>query len=206
MKAPRGFTLLELLIAVAVFAAVSAMAYGGLRVVLEGDARTRERVALLGELQVAFAVLERDLRHAVEARPRDRFGDALPALRFSTGATGPVLELVRAGGVEGKRLSRVAWRVGEAGLERLVWEVVDAGDETEPFVRVFVASARSGNDSVELRMLLRFAHLAQGGEQLASGWPPTGPGAPALPALVEVILEVPGLGRVERHIALKGGA
>jgi general secretion pathway protein J len=41
----RGFTLLELLIAVAVFAVVSALAYGGLQAVLSADGQTRLRAA-----------------------------------------------------------------------------------------------------------------------------------------------------------------
>jgi general secretion pathway protein J len=55
---------------------------------------------------------------------------------------------------------------------------------------------------------LRFVVPGPGGEEVLDSWPPlraTGD-ARTLPSLVEVILDVPGLGRVERHLALPGGS
>lgn len=204
----RGFTLLELLIAVAVFAVVSAVAYGGLQAVLNTDSQTRLRGDILAELQVALAVMERDLRQVVLVEPRDRFGDRQPALRFSPLATEPELELVRAGSGGRDRLRRVGWRVTEAGLERRLWEVVDAGDDREPIARVFLAARASAGVAEPVLMDLRFFVPGPRGEEVLDTWPPLRPTDPPreLPALVEIILEVPGLGRVERHLALPGSS
>jgi general secretion pathway protein J len=202
----RGFTLLELLIAVAVFAVLSAVAYGGLQAVLNTDALTRERGAALAELQVTLAVLERDLRQVAPVGPRDRFGDRQPPLRYSVLATEPELELVRVGSGGTDRLRRVGWRVTEAGLERRLWPVVDAGGETEPMARVFLAARETAAGREPVTLELRFVVQGSGEETVLDSWPPlvaTGE-TRALPALVEIVLEVPGLGRIERHVALLG--
>jgi general secretion pathway protein J len=212
MRRPGGFTLLELLVAIAVFAVLSAVAYGGLRAVLASDQQTRTRSELLAELQVALAVLERDLLQAVAVSPRDRYGDAQPPLRYSPVATEPELLLVRAGHGGEERLRRVGWRVTEAGLERRAWRVIDAGDDSAPMARVFLAAPAGGaTGGTPLAMELRFHAPAGSGSGFGDGldgWPPLR-GAPEetprLPALVEVALEIPGLGRVERHLALPAG-
>lgn len=203
----HGFTLLELLIAVAVFAVVSAIAYGGLQAVLNADGQTRLRGAILAELQVTLAVLERDLRQAAAIEPRDRFGDRQPALRYSPLATDPELVLVRTGSGGRDRLRRVGWRVTEEGLERRLWDVVDAGDDSEPLARVFLAAREAGNDREPVRMELRFVVPGARGDEILDGWPPLrgSDEARVLPSLVEIILDVPGLGRVERHLALPEG-
>jgi len=204
----RGFTLLELLIAVAVFAVVSAVAYGGLQAVLNTDGQTRLRGGVLADLQVTLAVMERDLRQVAPVEPRDRFGDRQPALRYSPLATAPELELVRAGSGGVDRLRRVGWRVTEEGLERRLWDVVDAGDDREPLARVFLATQETSAGREPVLMELRFVVPGPRGEEILDSWPPLRPTDPPrdLPALVEIILEVPGLGRVERHLALPGGS
>lgn len=204
----HGFTLLELLIAVAVFAVVSAVAYGGLQAVLNADGQTRLRGAILAELQVTLAVMERDLRQAAAIEPRDRFGDRQPALRYSSLATAPELELVRAGSGGLDRLRRIGWRITEEGLERRLWGTVDAGDDSEPMARIFLAARETRGELEPVRMELRFVVPGARGEETLDSWPPLrSPDPPrALPSLVEIILEVPGLGRVERHLAIPGGA
>jgi len=200
----RGFTLLELLIAVAVFAVLSAVAYGGLQAVLNVEAQTRVRGETLAELQVTLSVLERDLRQVAPAGPRDRFGSPQPPLRYSALATDPELQLVRVGSGGTDRLRRVSWRVTEQGLERRLWAVVDAGDDTEPVGRVFLAARETRAGAEPFSMELRFLIPSPEGAEALDSWPPLvarGEGR-VLPALVEIILEVPGLGRIERYLAL----
>ncbi|NLC01615.1 MAG: type II secretion system minor pseudopilin GspJ, partial [Pseudomonas formosensis] len=70
-KRQGGFTLLEMLIAMAVFAVMSMVAYQGLRAVLDADHITREQAQRLADLQVTLSVLERDLAQVVDVRVRD---------------------------------------------------------------------------------------------------------------------------------------
>lgn len=112
MRVPqRGFTLLEILIALVVFTLMSVMAYQGLRAVLQSDAITRDQGQRLADLQVSLSVLERDLAQVVSRPVRDEFGDTLPPLRLQPGADGKLLELVRAGAGGTERLRRSAWLI-----------------------------------------------------------------------------------------------
>lgn len=208
-RTPRGFTLLELLIAIAVFAVVSALAYGGLQAVLTSDSLTRARSTLLAEVQVTLAVLERDLQHVVALETRDRFGDPVPPLRYSPLASEPRLELVRTGGSGGQRLRRVTWRVTEQGLERQLAAVLNPGSEEDVLSRLFLQHQQRGAEIQEIALELRFVPAAGGEGAATDSWPPlrTGPDMRlSLPVLVEIVLEVPGLGAIERHIALPATA
>jgi len=75
-----GFTLLEVVVAVALFAVVSTLAYGGLAAVLRSREQLSEASAQLAQLQLAMQMFERDVRSAVLRPVRDGYGEVLPAL------------------------------------------------------------------------------------------------------------------------------
>lgn len=137
-RAPRGrrrtgFTLLELLIVLVIFAVLSAMAYGGLASVLT----TRERVAQALErtaaLQKGYLRLRNDFQQ-LRARPaRDNYGDPDPALQ----ADRDVVEFTRGGwrnplSLPRSALERVAYRVEDGRLLRASWRVLDRAPTSEP--------------------------------------------------------------------------
>ena len=79
-QSARGFTLLEVLIAIAIFALLGLGSYRMLHSVLNTDEATRRHELQLREVVRAFAVLEQDLAQ-VGARPvRDGYADLRPAL------------------------------------------------------------------------------------------------------------------------------
>ncbi|WP_019570482.1 type II secretion system minor pseudopilin GspJ [Thioalkalivibrio sp. ALE11] len=199
-----GFTLLELLVAVGIFGIVGLLAIGGLRSVLDADEATREQTQRLAELQIAFATLERDLRHAVALNPRDGFGDRQPPLRYSPVTDPEQLEFVRAGLGGEQRLGRVAWRISEDGLERITWPAVDGSPRDSEQRRRFLPPGQ-GQDGRAVPPRIRFDFLdPRTGEEL-DAWPPLEDGAEAtLPAMILVRLDAPGAGEVERRIPLTG--
>lgn len=199
--------------AVAVFATVGVLAIGGLRAVLMADHATQAQSQRLAELQVTLAVLERDLRHSIELQPRDGYGDRLPALRYSPVTDPRQLELVRAGGGEHGRLARVAWRVSDRGLERVTWPVLDGALPESEQVRLFLdRDAHAGRTSTADREItrdagdeleIRFDFVDSNTQEIKDSWPPLD-GGERRPAQVIVSLVVPGLGPIERRIALPG--
>ncbi len=212
MRGRAGFTLLELVVALAVFAVLATLAYGGLRQVLQARERLEAVDRELAAVQLAFAALERDLLQAVARPVRDGLGDELPAFvgRGDAGE-GPVLELTRAGrpnplGLRRSHLERVAYALQGERLERWSWEALDRPPGALPYREVLLEGVRS----------LRLRFLGPPGSGPAGdGWQPDWPPAslaaggqgesPSLPRAVELELELEGWGALRRLLAVREG-
>ena len=109
MRQCRGFTLLELLIAIAIFALLGLGTYRMLDSVLQTDKVTRAHEAQLRELVRAMAVFERDLLQVLARPVRDPFGEVRAAL-LADSAEGGGIELTRAGWRENLRVFAAALR------------------------------------------------------------------------------------------------
>lgn len=128
----RGFTLLELLVALAIFSVIAVMAYGGLATVLDQSALTEERADQLGMLQKTYLIMQRDLEQAVPRAVRDEFGDRLAPL---TGA--PLFQFTRGGwrnplNHPRSTLQRVGYTLEDGELTRHTWAVLDRAQDSEP--------------------------------------------------------------------------
>ena len=141
-KSQRGLTLLELIVAVGVFALFSVMAYGALNRVLDQRDQIEEKREYWRALSLTFLRMEEDMAQA-RARPvRDIDGTTLQSLRGQPTDTralaDPTLELTRGGVLvfgEGVRsdLQRVGYRLEDNVLLRLTWPVLDREPQTKPF-------------------------------------------------------------------------
>ena len=187
----RGFTLLEVVVAVALFAVVAALAYGGLDSVLRARGQLEAQAGQLARLQFAVGQIERDLRAAAARPVRDGFGQRQPA--FVGSSTG--IELSRHGyanALDARRaeLERAAYRRVEDRLQRLRWPVLDRAPGTLP-------------EQVELLEGVsdfRLRYFARSGREY-DRWPAPGSNEP-LPVRVEVEIEVAGFGRIQRLLEL----
>jgi general secretion pathway protein J len=132
----RGFTLLELLVALTVFAILSVIAYGGLRSLLYTQANVEAAMQRLTQVQMAFHFLARDIEEAVSRGIRDEYGQSKPAL-YSGGFNQELITLTRIGWdnpLEQPRssLERLGYRLQEDRLLRMHWDTLDQGGPSEP--------------------------------------------------------------------------
>ncbi|MFA5984154.1 MAG: type II secretion system minor pseudopilin GspJ [Methylococcaceae bacterium] len=130
----QGFTLLEILIALAIFAILSIMAYAGLAAVLDARAATEPRSAQLAQLQTTLYLLNEDLSQAIDRPVRDELGSPEPA--FTNGHGSEILNLTRSVPVwtenaVGNSLQRVSYRFENGSLYRQVWALLDRTPQTQ---------------------------------------------------------------------------
>ena len=171
-----GFTLLELLVAVAIFAVVSAMAYGGLQTVLETRDRVEAEGERLGELQLAQGVLARDLRQHLDRPWIDAWGDRRPALGYDALDAEPRLELITAAGRQGPQqsvLRRIGYELEDGVLYRLGWTSLDGGEE-EPQTRSRLAGTTEEESRRRIEAVRFTFHYRDpdGTLQETDRWPP----------------------------------
>lgn len=178
----RGFTLLELLVAIGIFALFSAMAYGSLTRLLESRERVEVERLFWRELSLAFLRMQDDFSQARARKIRDTDGSELPPFLgqpTDPRALGdPNVELTRAGVTAvGDRpdLQRVAYRLTDGSLRRLYWPVLDRAPTTQPITVALLG------DIDELR--IRFFD-----QSWLDRWPPSSGSADPLPKAVEVTL------------------
>ena len=134
-RAQAGFTLLELVVAIGIFAVLSAMAYGGLNSVLKSRSTVEAAMKKTADLQKAYLRLRNDLQ-LVNARPaRDGYGQPQPALSSTLDGR---LEFTRSGWSNPllqprSTLERVSYRLDEDDrLVRETWRVLDRAPDSEP--------------------------------------------------------------------------
>ena len=132
---PAGFTLMEVLVALAVFAVIGVLATQILRQMTDFGGHAVERGGLLTDAQRAVSIMRRDIEQLVYRPVRDVFGDA--GVAVTVGAGEHLLEFTRLGwrnplGERRSDLQRVAYAWDGNELHRLFWRVLDRAPGSEP--------------------------------------------------------------------------
>ena len=162
MSNSKGFTLLELLVALAIYGLLAAMSYGGLQAVLNQQGHTEQAADRLGELQKMYLLMQRDIEQLVPRFVRNEFGDVQQPL-----VGGDSLRLTRGGwrnpaGRQRSTLQRVGYAYEEQQLVRYAWSVLDRAQDSEPLKQPLT-------EDVE-RMQLRYL---DGNDVWKEQWPDT---------------------------------
>lgn len=148
LKKSKGFTLLEVLIAIAIFSMISLSSFTIFNTVLKSDESSKIRTDRLNELQRGFLLIERDFLQIAKRSIRingeeplddflytdsDSFSDSENTLAFVRhGWTNPGLLLPRS------NMQSVAYQLNDETLERLHFNFVDAVQGQEPKVRKLI--------------------------------------------------------------------
>ncbi len=146
----RGFTLLELLVALMVFAVMSLMVFTGLTSVLNAYSHISEKTEQLNELQSAFSLITRDIEQAIGRPIRDSYGDPQEPMMHNGEAIGTVLEFTRTGrpnpaALPRSNLQRIAYILDDNQLMRLSWAVLDRAPDSEPLESLLLTKVKSAS-------------------------------------------------------------
>lgn len=196
----RGFTLFEMLIAVALVGLLTTFAYRGLGEVQRATAQRAESDARLAAVQRSLSLIASDLEQAQLRPVREGYhGSPEPAMRG--GGASAALEFTRAGwrdpaGAGHGPMQRVAYAQVDGKLVRSTWRVLDRAPDSAPVPRVLL----TGVSGLEVSFLA--------GDAWAGDWPPLDADAASigLPRAVRVSFTVEGEGRIERVVELLGAA
>ena len=198
----RGFTLIEVMLAMVITAFVALLAYSGLSTAMTAAEGHEAQVELLGTIQLPLTIMERDIRHAVARPIRDEFDDVQGAMSGSEFAQ-YVLQLTRRGWDNPRDfprgdLQRVRYLLEDDTLWRESWSVLDRVTEEDSWQRTELLS---GVTRMQLSFLNPFSGSASqsplGGEWV-DGWDDRD----RLPLAVEVTLELEQLGEVKRVFSI----
>jgi general secretion pathway protein J len=148
-KGNKGFTLLEVLIAIAIFSVISLSSFTIFDTVLNSEETSKSRTDRLNELQRAFLLMERDflqitrrsirlngdkpLQGFIHTEQGSFFSDSQAIGFVRTGWTNPGLLLPRSD------VQSVAYQLNDNVLERVYFNFVDAVPGEKPKVRPLIS-------------------------------------------------------------------
>jgi general secretion pathway protein J len=191
----HGFTLFELLVAIIIFAVVSAVSYGTLIRIIDQDEHLEGERRYWQQLTLALTRLEDDLAFASTRNIRDVGGFPLAAFNGravdSRALSPPSLEFTRSGQwtlttSQTPGLQRIAYRLREGELQRQVWSSLDRAPVERPSSVALITDV----EQLELRFY-------DSGNQWNAAWPKEENEA-ELPIGVELTIKVRGREAIRR--------
>ncbi len=188
----RGLTLIELMVALAIFAILGVLSYRALAEVATSNSRLEENFERWRTISRTLQRIDTDLIQVVApARSSEatlgtpQAGAALILGRAANGG-GPELQFLRLDATRGVR--RVGYRLVDGRLDWLRWSSRDAVGE--PAVEPLLANVRG----LRWRFLLNNNRI--------DAWPP-GNNAVVLPDAIILELDLPDVGTLTRMISLR---
>ena len=193
-KTERAFTLVELLVALAIFALISAFAYRGLTVLLDSREGLDRDARKWRDLALFVGRFERDVQAVIDrpaVGPSGTPTGAVTSLLDLGGAMGRGLALTRAGATlyanELSAPQRVGYRLAEGRVDRLAWSGVDSGPRDSAAATAVLQDVRA--------LAFRFLDRSQ---EWRREW--ALPANQGMPLAVEMTVELGGGERIVRIV------
>lgn len=189
----RGFTLIEALLALAIFAVIAVLAYRATSALTDGEARLSSEAQRWRTLEALFTRFEADIRQAV---PRSvRAGTARePAWLGSVAGNQSALVFTRAGSEFSLEPApagqRVGYRLREGTIELAYWRELDHAEGARPIVYPLVGDVAT----------FQLEYLTRGGAW-RDRWPLLGEAD--VPRAVRLSLTLADGARIDRWFTLR---
>lgn len=189
-----GFTLIEILIALAILAIVAVIATTGLETILRARDHANQQTAALAQVQIAMLIIERDLIQLNNRSITDEEGHTQPGLRCDDvqhlefthgGFANPFSDKTRS------TLQRTAYILQDQQLTRQSWASLDRVTDTPTTSRILLN---------QITNLHWYFYDAQ--QQRYEAWPPPAKKSVVLPQAIEVVFNYQPLGTIRRLIVL----
>jgi general secretion pathway protein J len=206
MARNRGFTLLELLVAMFIAAVMFAMGYGAINQALISRGALQEQQARLIEVQTAVRVLEQDFVQLAPRPIRQPVGDGYLSALIGDPTQQPFVQPTRGGwanptGLQRPGLQRVAYFLDKDTLRREYWTVLDPTLASTTIKRDLLTHVKA--------VTVRYMDISR---QWQVQWPGTGvAGAQGQeeilrgrPIAVEITLETEDWGKLVRIVEVPG--
>ncbi len=215
LSSARGFTLIEILVALFILGILTALGYATYRQARLSAERTESAQTRTREIEFGVRIMTQDFEQIVPRPIRQPIGDGrLPAVIGSIGAA-TLIELTRGGwsntaGLQRGTLERVSYRLDKDVLKRAHQTVLDAKLNNQPVEQDLL----TGVKSVQIRYL-------DSGNQWGEQWPSPTAGVPAVtppatgaapvnalasqrPVAIELNLELNDWGKIRRLVEVAG--
>lgn len=191
----RGFTLIEILVALLIFAIMGVLAAMSLRSMIRTHSMLKKSDASLTQLQIAMTLMRRDIVQVIDRPIIDSDGTAEAAFIGSgsnqivftrTGLQNPLNISMQS------NMQRVGYVLEGDKLIRLTWNVLDQPPRAEPEKQVLLNHVQS----------LQWQFLTDK-NQLVSSWPPAQgsnlkmQNQSSLPKVVEMVMQIENQGTLQ---------
>ena len=191
----RGFTLLEMLVAVAIFAVMAAIAYTSLNQTIKIGNQVSEAGRRLSELQFALSYFNQDWMQVSPRKIRNQFGDTEDqvvltdgSISFTRSGWGNLLQQTRS------ELQRVRYELDDKKLVRRHWRTLDQGIGEEPLTTVILRNV----DSFEIELI-------DSNDQSITTWPNTVIQGLGQPIVLNLKLDLEDVGEIRRIMEIPDG-
>ncbi|MFT5503694.1 MAG: general secretion pathway protein J [Gammaproteobacteria bacterium] len=191
----RGFTLLEIMVAVAIFSFIAVLAMPALTDLMKKRDAISKSNQQISALQFAISYLERDWSQVSTRNIRDRYGSNENniviednSVKFTRSGHSNLLSVMRS------NLQRVEYLVEDNNLVRKHWRSLDQGVGEEPVVQIL------------LEQINQFeVGLKTADEKLIDTWPNELSERTGAPIAFSFVINLRGLGEIERILEIPNG-
>jgi len=191
----QGFTLLEMVVAVAIFAIMAAIAYTGLNHTIKVGIQVGESNRRLSELQFALSYFSSDWLQVSPRKVRNQYGDEESniiiednSVSFTRGGWANLLQRKRS------NLQRVQYLLIDSNLVRRHWLSLDQGIGEEPLDNVLLHNV----NALEV-------HFIDASEKAIGTWPDDLVGDVRQPIALKIGVDINRLGKTWRYLEIPNG-